>query len=154
NAEAKRRPRGPLFARNPDRDLPEQSAHHVAGECAGSAASAGVTTAAAAAGVAHMARVGRGFVVGRGRVLVLGAACQIFGDQGGVLVLVEVAGRLVAAHGLPALDHAAGLIVKLAGDAHVKAELGEAALHVTTLAPVEADLVLGDLIAARDVTAQ
>ena len=62
-----------------------------------------------------------------------------------MLQLVEIAGRRVAARGLPALDHRARLVVELAGDLGVEAEAVEPSLHVAALAAVEPDLVLGDL---------
>src|SRR3954454_12980765 len=63
-----------------------------------------------------------------------------------VLQLVEVAALGIAAGGLPARDHAAGGRIELASGLGVEAEPGEAALHVATLALVEADLILGGLV--------
>src|SRR4030081_2913275 len=68
------------------------------------------------------------------------------GQQGLVLQLVEVAALRIAAGGLPARDHGAGLFIELAGDLGVEAEPGQTALHVAALAFVEADLVLGGLV--------
>ena len=68
------------------------------------------------------------------------------GQQRLVLQLVEVAGLGIAAGGLPAPDHRAGVLVELAGDLGVEAEPVEPALHVAALALVEADLVFGDLV--------
>src|SRR2546421_5430586 len=69
-----------------------------------------------------------------------------FAQQRLVLQPVEVAALGIAAGGLPARNHAAGSLIELAGGLGVEAEPGEAALHVASLALVEADLILGGLV--------
>ena len=84
------------------------------------------------------------------RTLLLGArgrrSRHDLGQQRLVLQRVEIAARGIAAGGLPAGDHGPGRRIELAGDLGVEAEPGKAALHVATLALVEADLVLGGLV--------
>ncbi len=125
----------------------EQSAHHAAEQTAG-AAHATATAAAATTMITPAATTGGPAT----RRLVTGIAGP--GDAGRddlglqrlVLELVEVAGRRIAARGLPALDHRAGLVVELAGRLDVEAEAGETALHVAAQVLVQPDLVFGDLI--------
>src|SRR5262249_57589451 len=57
-----------------------------------------------------------------------------------MLQLVEVAALRIAAGGLPAGDHVAGVRAEHAGHLGVEAKPGQAALHVAALALVEADL--------------
>src|ERR1700761_5787941 len=106
------------------------------------------TAAAAVAIMTAAARAGAGIVVAARRGLVGGgnAGGDDLAEQRLVLQRVEIAGDGIAARGLPALDHRAGVVVELAGRLGVEAESGEAALHVAALAAVEADLVLGGLV--------
>src|SRR5882757_8020883 len=124
----------------------EQSAHHAAEEGAGAATAAAVIMTAAASATAVTAGLARRLVVG----VVAGSGGhtgrQDFGLQRLVLQRVEVAALRIAAGGLPAGDHGAGVVVELAGNLGVEAEAGQAALHVAALAAIEAELVLGGLI--------
>src|SRR6266702_3745688 len=133
---------GPLRAAWLVKSAAEQAAHHVAEESTGAAHAAATAVSATAATAGGTAM--RGLIVG-----VVGR-----GDAGGddlrlhrlVLELVQIAGGGIAARSLPALDHATGLIVELAGCLDIEAEAGEAALHVAAQVLVEADLVFGDLV--------
>lgn len=121
--------------------MPEQAAHHVAEQRAG--------TAHAAASATMRAATTTGGAVPRGVIPGI-----VGGDAGGddlglhrlVLELVEVAGGGITARGLPAPDHRPGLLVELAGRLDVETETGEAPLHIATLALVQTDLVFGDLV--------
>src|SRR6202012_5002590 len=83
----------------------------------------------------------RGGVVGGGN-----AGRDDLAEQRLVLQRVEIAGDGIAARGLPALDHGAGVLVELAGRLGVEAEAGQAALHVAALAAVEPNLVFAGLV--------
>ena len=72
--------------------------------------------------------------------------CNDLGLQRLQLQGVEEAAPGIAARSLPARDHSAGIVVELAADPGVKAEAGQAALHVAALAPVETDLVFAGLV--------
>src|SRR5579883_3580841 len=137
---------GLVFLIGPRRSVPEHAAHHAADQAAhegaGIAAAAAIaaTSATTAAAVPHVAAAVGGGIVGRGL-----AGRDDLGQQRLVLELVEIAADRIAAGGLPALDHRAGVIVELPGDLGVEAEAVEPALHVAALPAVEPDLVLGDL---------
>src|SRR3954470_12870815 len=102
------------------------------------------TTTTAATAAAFAARRLVVIVAGTG----LGG-CDDFGQQRLVLELVEVAGLRIAAGGLPARDHGAGLLIEGAGDLGVKAKPGQPALHVAALALFEPDLVFRNLVGFR-----
>src|SRR5262249_23326006 len=97
------------------------------------------TAAAATAAAARRAAVG--IVGGRGGR----RRRHDFAQQRLVLQLVEVAGGGIAAGGLPALDHRAGVVIEGAGDLGIETEPVETALHVAALTPVETDLVFRQL---------
>src|SRR5450759_260224 len=63
-----------------------------------------------------------------------------------MLKRVEKAGLGIAACALPARNDGAGRLVELSVDLGIEAETGQPALHVATLALVEAELIFGFLI--------
>ena len=129
------------------RRLAQHAADHAADEGAGVRTAAIVSHRRRRRHLRHRCGAGEGgravFIAGaRGRL----RGGDDFRQQRLVLQLVEEARRRIAAGGLPARDHGAGLFVELAGHLGVEAEPGQAALHVAALALVEADLVLGGLV--------
>src|SRR5205085_4740887 len=113
----------------------DQSAHESTGIAAAPATTATAPTATAAAAMTA-GRMIVGIIAGTGC-----RGCHDLGEQRLVLELVEIACGGIAARGLPALDHGAGILVELAADLGVKAKAGEAALHVAAQALVQSDLV-------------
>src|ERR1700754_4431337 len=110
------------------------AAHHAAHPARDKAAheGAGISTAAAtsttaSAAIVPAAATAAALAAARatiGAVGVLGAlrGRHDLGQQRLVLQLVEIAARGIAACGLPALDHVAGVIVELAGDLGVETD--------------------------------
>src|SRR5262249_5749597 len=119
--------RGRPHPKSEERDLAEETAHHMPEEATGSTAAAGIappgTTARAVMIATRTGRSGRRRLVagGRGRVVfVRDANGELFADQRLMLRLVQIAGARIAADRLPTLDHAAGRVIELASDVHVE----------------------------------
>jgi hypothetical protein len=66
-----------------------------------------------------------------------------------VLEIVEEAAVGIAAGGLPAPDHRAGVVIELARKVGIETKPVQPPLHVLALALVEADLVFRDLVRLR-----
>src|SRR5262249_39134878 len=129
-----------------ERSVPaEKAAHHSAEQrkatpTATSASAAPIIAAVAAPSPFGACRMGLSDFVPR---------VDLWGDfryEGLVLKLVEIPAGGIAACRLRSPDGRAGLVIELAGNRGIEAKTGQPALHITTLAAIEPDLVLRELV--------
>src|SRR5262245_37009839 len=109
--------RGRPHPKSEERDLAEETAHHMPEEATRSAATGVAPPATNARAVMIATRTGRSgrrrlVAGGRGRgVFIRDANGELFADQRLMLRLVQIAGARIATDRLPTLDHAAGRVI-------------------------------------------